>query len=104
MVSVLYTMGKKSLHIKWNWVLVYVMFRSSQGDVHTHGAVPAVPAGGRGAVLHQGQPAPAVRHLDQGQAPAGALPNQGHCHHEQRLAAVHACQPEPPRPLHLHAI
>lgn len=30
--------------------------------------------------------------MDQGQTAAGALPDQGHCHHEQRLPAVHQGQ------------
>lgn len=53
---------------------------------------------------YTGQPAATVRDVDEGQASTGALPDQGHRHHEQRLAAVHPRQPESSGPLHLHAL
>lgn len=55
-------------------------------------------------MLHKGQPAPPVRDLDEGQETAGAVPDKGHRDHEQRLAALHTGQPEPPGTLHLHAL
>lgn len=78
--------------------------RSCQSDLHAIGAVPSVSLGRRRAVLHPGESSVAVRHLDQGQTPAGTLSNKGHCGHEQRIALVHPRQPEPSGSVHLHAV
>jgi len=66
-----------------------VVFRSGESDVHADRPVFAVQTGGRCPVLHQSESPAAVRHVDQGQTFARALPAERHRHHEQRFAVVH---------------
>lgn len=67
-------------------------FRPGEGHVHSYCPVPAVPSGRRGSVLYKGQPSPAIRDLDQGQAPTRALSDEGHRYHEQWLPALYTGQ------------
>lgn len=82
----------------------YYFHRSSKSNVYSNRAIPPLPPGRSGAVLHKGQPSPPVRDLDEGQAAAGALPDQGHRHHEQRLLAVHQGQPESSGSIYLYSL
>lgn len=55
-------------------------------------------------MLHKSESSSPVRYLDEGQAAAGAISDEGHRDYEQWVAAIHSRQPEPPGPVHLHTL
>lgn len=55
-------------------------------------------------MLHKSESSSPVRDLDEGQAAAGAISDEGHRYYEQWLAAVHSRESEPPGAVYLHAL
>lgn len=71
------------------YIAITLISSSCPSNFHPHYTISAVSIGRRDPVLHQGEPANAVRHVDERQTRIGAISDQGRRRHEQRLVAVH---------------